>query len=649
MSPPDLLLREERILAGEGECELFLRGKRLLHNACPKGSTLSVTVRIPRHLGTTHLTLVLRDDGKERMRLPMRFCGIQGGRDVFRGSLRPPGCGLFFYRFYAEGALGSFWCLHAGGGKLFFSRKEAEGCLPLSVTEFAHPAPRWLFGGIIYHIFVDRFFRVGDPPAREGCFMHPVWEDGVPHYPSYPGGPLLCNDFFGGTLDGVTEKLSDLVALGVNCLYLSPIQEASSNHRYDTGNYERIDPMLGGEEAFFRLLSEAHRRGIRVVLDGVFNHTGSDSLYFNKAGRYPSLGAYQSEESPYYGWYTFREHPDRYDCWWGIDTLPRLNHADRTLREYLLGEGGIVARYARAGIGGFRLDVADELEDSFLEALSDRLKALTPDAVLIGEVWEDAALKISYGKRRRYYLGRELDGVMNYPLRTGLITYFRSGDVAPLRYALKAVLANMPPRIAAGTMNLLGTHDTVRALTALVGADPSGYTTAELAAMTLPPEEYRRGRELLIIAYLALATLPGVPSVFYGDEVGMQGYGDPLNRRPYPWHRRDRTLLAAYRRIGRMRRREPVYREGEMRLLHLTSSLLIFSRSAGRRTVITVINRSAGGLRLCFDRAVRELLFGRRERRFLLGARSGGVYRTVRGARLTIRTDRGEVILPDGQ
>ena len=640
-----LFLREERVLAGEGHCELHMRGRRLFHNACPLGGTVHIPVLLPRRLGTCRLFCVITDDGGEVCRLAMRYRGISRGQDAYEAVYRPTRSGLFFFSFFGSGAQGEFFGMRAGAGRLFFTRRAEGVYFPLTVTDFRYPAPKWLHGGIIYHVFVDRFCRRGSSPLREGVLMHEDWAHGIPVYPPYPGGPLLNNDFFGGTLDGITEKLSDLVALGVNCLYLSPIFEAVSNHKYDTGNYEKIDPMLGGETAFFRLLAKARQRGIRVVLDGVFNHTGSDSMYFNKQGRYPTLGAYQSKDSPYYGWYTFHHYPDRYEAWWGIDTLPRLDHSAPGIREYFLGKQGVIARYASAGIAGLRLDVADELEDSFVEGVKDCLAEHVQDSVLFGEVWEDAALKISYGKRRRYYLGRELDGVMNYPLREGLIAYFRSGEVAPLRYALEEVLANMPPRMAAAAMNVLGTHDTVRVLTALVGADPCDYTMDELAAMSLSPQEYKRGREVLILAYLALCTLPGVPTVFYGDEVGMQGYADPLNRRPYPWHKRDRVLLSAYRRIGRMRRQETVFREGEMRLLHLEAELFVVCRMQGRRVVLTVINRGKRGLHVHFDRTVRSLLEKGSERCFFLPAVSGGVYRTVRGTRLLLFYDRGERVV----
>ena len=644
MIAPALSLREDRLLSGAGECELFLGGRPVFENAVDVGRPLRIVVRLPRRVGATGLSCVLSRDEGEVLRLSMRHRGTFGGEDVYECLFRPSAAGLFFFCFFGKSPSGDFFGMRGAAGRaLSLSRAGAGAHFQLTVTDFAYPTPHWLLGGIIYHIFVDRFRRTGSPSVRAGAVLNPDWEGGVPRYPEYPGGPLENNDFFGGTLDGITEKLSELRRLGVNCLYLSPIFESASNHRYDTGDYERIDPLLGGEAAFLRLLAAARRHRMRVVLDGVFNHTGSDSRYFNKFGRYPTLGAYQSKASPYFEWYRFSEHPDKYESWWGIDTLPRLSYESPALRELLFGEGGIIARYAAKGIGGFRLDVVDELPDEVVEKIKARLASVSPEAVLFGEVWEDASCKVAYGVRRRYYTGRELDGVMNYPLREGLIAYFRCGDVRPLCYALTEVLPNMPRRIAALTMNLLGTHDTVRVLTALVGEEAGGRSPAELAIAALSPSEYRRGRRLLILAYLSLATLPGIPSIFYGDEVGMEGYADPLNRRPYPWHRRDTGLLSAYRRIGRMRRREPTLRTGGFRLLYLDTSLFVFSRFCGRRVTVTVINRATRGVALRFDRSVTPLYGAeRRGERFLLYPETGAVFRTVRGTQLRLCYDDGE-------
>ncbi len=634
----ELRIKEERLAGGGGECRLFWRGRPLYENCADVGAHLSLTLTLPRRLASREVDVTLTLDGGEEERLSMRYLGLREGCDLYEAELVLCEVGLYRYAFSVQSPFGEFFGTMDGiGRRVAFAREKRGRLFQILSTRFSYPPPRWLYGGIIYHVFVDRFRPAGDPPLRDDAILNPDWEEGIPAYPKKRGEPLENNEFFGGTLDGIAEKLSDIAALGVNCLYLSPIFEAYSNHKYDTGDYERIDAMFGGEVAFSHLLAEAERYGIRIVLDAVFNHTGSDSVYFNKKGRYPSVGAYQSIDSPYYPWYRFTCHPEEYESWWGIDILPRLDPAVPSLRDFFVGEGGIVDRYARMGIGGLRLDVVDELTDDFVTDIKARLASSVPDAVLYGEVWEDASHKVAYGVRKRYYEGRQLDGVMNYPLRTGLIEYLRTGATERLSYALLEVLPNMPKRIADATMNLLGSHDTVRILTALAGKSEAGYTMEELASLRLTEEEYERGRRLLILGYLILATLPGVPSIYYGDEVGLEGYSDPFNRRPYPWHRRDAVMLTAYRQIGKMRRSESILRDGRFRPIVLADEVFVFLRTKGKRALLVAVNRGKREMSLTFSSPVR-ILFGRsaRCRSYTLAHEEGAAFSVPRGTRLRL-------------
>jgi hypothetical protein len=235
----------------------------------------------------------------------MTYCGIANGGDVYECRAAIDVAGLYFYCFLGEGTGGSFYGMRSASGRLGFSRTAAAAHFQLTVTEEVYPAPAWLYGGIIYHIFVDRFARGGRVPRRADAILRTDWEGATPAYPAERGGHLENNEFFGGTLFGIAARMGRLASLGVSCLYLSPILEAYSNHKYDTGCYERVDAMLGGERGLASLLRAAERYGIRVILDGVFNHTGSDSVYFNKRGRYATVGAYQSSASPYYRWYSY--------------------------------------------------------------------------------------------------------------------------------------------------------------------------------------------------------------------------------------------------------------------------------------------------------------------------------------------------------
>ncbi len=619
-------LKEER--EAFGECTLLSRGRPLFYRSVAVNTPLRVRLRIDRRIGAYRVELRIGRERGKTLKKRLSFCGLSGDCELYSATVRPRERGLFLFDFCIRTKAGILYSNRDPVGQAMrFVRSEGGRPHQLTVTDFHHPEPRWLLGGVIYHVFVGRFAKGGRVPKRSDAVLNHDWEGGCPAFPAYPGAPLKNNEFFGGTLWGVAEKMPYLASLGVRLVYLSPIFEAYSNHKYDTGDYQRIDAMFGGERAFSHLLKVASSYGIRVLLDGVFNHTGDDSVYFNRYGRYESAGAYQSKKSPYYDWYRFSRYPDEYTAWWGISILPRIHPSEsESCRAFFVGREGVIATYARRGIAGFRLDVVDELNDGFVTDIRARLTENGQACILYGEVWEDASNKVAYGVRKSYYNGRELDGVMNYPLREGLISYFRRGETDKLFYALSEVLPNMPKRIADLTMNLLGTHDTLRILTALAGEDPAGHSNEELSLMRLSNEERSRGIRLLKMAYLTLATLPGIPTVYYGDEVGHEGYADPLNRRPFPWHRMEEELLLAYRLIGSLRRREPAYRRGEFFLLHLSKKYLIFSRRSRKRELLTVINRSEEDLLLRFEKPVKEALFGKQSgRKIRVEKESGSV------------------------
>lgn len=575
-----------------GKASAFENGKDAYgRHAFDLHSTLQYRFYLPRLLGARGGVLSLYSDktGACVAEYPLRYLESQRDEDVFLCALSPlpREAGLYFCQLAFASPYGDIEAV--GGNHFRFAPKSGASVFQLTLCDFAYEEPAWLKGGVIYHIFVDRFFRGGNAPLRQDAILNEDWDNGIPQFPDYPGAPLANNMFFGGDLEGITKKLPYIASLGVCCIYLSPIFRAYSNHKYDTGDYMEIDEMFGGKKAFVALLKAAKKLGIRIVLDGVFNHTGADSLYFNRYGTYKTLGAYQSTESPYYSWYKFRQFPNDYECWWNIEILPRLHTENEACRAYFLGDEGVIATYAAMGIGGMRLDVADELSSSFIQGIKRRLTEKVPDAVLYGEVWEDASNKIAYERRTSYYHGRELDGVMNYPLRTGLIAYLRDKDEGALAYYFNEVLPNMPKRAADLAMNLLGTHDTLRILTALGGKSPEGYTNEALSRLRMTPSERARGLRRLASAYTVLATLPGVPCIYYGDEVGVEGYSDPFNRMPFPWGREDKTLLAHYRALGELRMRD-AYKEGELRLLRLDKACLAFLREGKEADYLTLYN-----------------------------------------------------------
>lgn len=585
-------------------------------NAVKKGSEANFSILISSHLAITKIEAQLRSDHNSEVHLSYTLNWVNSieGWDNFSIAIPTQNLdvGLYWISVCAY-TVNSVFYTHSDGDSFYLSKDiHKQSAIQLTVYDRKYPTCDWLSGGIIYHIFVDRFARGTATPVADGAMLCTNWENPHVQYPAYPGAPLKNNQFFGGNLSGIIEKLPYLKSLGVSCLYLSPIFKAKSNHKYDTGDYMQIDPSFGDTAVFADLIEKANSNGMRIILDGVFNHTGDDSRYFNRHGSYNDLGAYQSQSSPYASWYFFKNFPDDYESWWGIEILPKLNLKAPDCRNYFLSENGVVAHYAKLGIGGMRLDVADELDDDFIRTVKKRLAQANPDNVLFGEVWEDASNKIAYGTRKTYYLGDELDGVMNYPLRSGILSFLKEGKTEPLQYALGQIIKNAPNEIANLQMNLLGSHDTERVLSALGDISFEGKTNDEIAEMSMTLQQRKKALSLLKMAYVIQATVPGIPSIYYGDEVGMEGYKDPFNRLPFPWHSIETDLFEHYQAVGMIRRENSVYRNGEFKLLKIDPKTLIFSRKTETESFISAINRSDKPLYIETDGTSELLLYGHR-------------------------------------
>ena len=367
--------------------------------------------------------------------------------------------GLFFYHFEAETPEGRVYTRTDGVNCTLEKAFCNEWQLSIYSEEFE--APSWLDGGVIYHIFVDRFAKGSYSFKRSDTVYNDDWENGVPEYPEKPGDDFPNNTHFGGNLYGAAEKLAYLSELGVTCVYLSPVFKAYSNHKYDTGDFLKVDENFGGDEALSLFIKKAAERGIAVILDGVFNHVGVDSVYFNKYGKYPSVGACQSKESAYYEWFSFEEYPDRYDCWWSVKNLPKIRKTDSFLTFIC---DTVIPKYMRMGLSGWRLDVVDELPRDFTERITASVKQCKKDAYIVGEVWEDASNKIAYDERKQYFLGKQLDSVMNYPLKDAVIEFVLYRDSAKLKLTLQTLYEHYPPHKLRHIMNIVGTHDTERIL-----------------------------------------------------------------------------------------------------------------------------------------------------------------------------------------
>ena len=547
------------------------------------GEEITLTFGVRDDLAATAVRLFVRKgENVEEYRMPFAF--REEGYSYYKTTFALKDWGVYFYRFEVD----SYGFTHYVGRTEDGSALGGDFLKEWQITVYDETASRPWGGELVYHIFVDRFCRVG--PAR---FEVPVggtakeWDDDVGLTDA--DGTYHARDFFGGNLKGIQSKLDYLSELGVTCLYLSPIFESCSNHRYDTGDWSKIDPMLGTEADFADLLKAAAERGMRVMLDGVFNHSGSDSIYFNRDGHYDSVGAYQSEDSPYRDWYTFL--PDgKYEAWWGIENVPTLNKDCEGVRRYLFGKDGPVAHWSKYLVN-WRLDVVDELPDSYLDELIDCVHSVNPSAKIIGEVWEDATTKWSYGVERHYFTHHQLDGVMNYVFKDAILAYCQGGK--PFDFACKVMdlVENYPRACLDRSLTLVGSHDTWRAINVLAGINTTGWSKERKRNYRLDPFAYRLGMDRLMLAAALQYTLPGTPSLYYGDELGVQGFDDPINRRTMPWDNPNETLLKFYRKLGTLRRQLATSLQGGVRFV-AHDNLLVMLRGEGDNEIAVVVNSS---------------------------------------------------------
>ena len=555
------------------------------------GQECTLNLHIPSSVGAKSVVCQFnQENGTPFQETALALHEKRGAYDIFRGTFRLETPGLYFYYFRIRTDGNAFRLFKQGND----TNMEAGDLWQVSCIPEDFTTPDWAKGATIYQIFPDRFYKEGNCDLTgklQPYTVHHNWYDEVEWQPT-PEGKVLNNDFFGGNFNGIRHKLPYIASLGVNIIYLNPISKSFSSHRYDTGDYKTPDPMLGTVDDFKALCDAAHALGIRIVLDGVYSHTGSDSLYFNKEGTFPGVGAYQSKHSPFYSWYTFRNYPDSYQCWWDFDTLPTVKKMDPAFVDYIItGEDSVVAHWLKLGADGFRLDVVDELPNEFTLLLKQRIRQIKPDALLIGEVWEDASNKIAYGVRRRYFVDGMLDSAMNYPFRTAILKFLRGEDEGQgIRDTVMTILENYPPQVAACNMNLLGTHDTPRILTALV--DDFDGSREEKAKRHLIGSQLTLAKNRLMLASFLQYMLPGAPSLYYADEAGMEGYKDPFNRRTYPWNNEDPQLLRHFRSLGKLRKEHKALRMGSTRFFRAWGNKLGFIRTLEGKQVKIYLNCS---------------------------------------------------------
>ena len=556
-----------------------------LKGAFNQNTILKYIVKIPRDKGVRRVCLLLSEDEfyveNESNRIEFLWEDLEDGIDIYSCELNLSEykTGIYFINICYESCKKAI--------QIYDKFDYRRQITIYKENNDNSPIPE----GIMYHIFVDRFYSSGKSPIKKSAVFNPDWDNGTPEYGEKPGTDIKNNMVFGGDLYGIAEKMDYIASLGTEYLYLSPIFDAYSNHKYDTGNYMKVDEGFGGEEALKELINTANKYNIKIILDGVFNHTGDDSLYFNKYGHYDSQGAYNSKKSPYYNWYNFRKFPDNYEAWWDIKILPRVNSSDDNYLNYICGENGVVDKWMNMGINGWRLDVADELSNKFLEKFHYSVKNKNKTSIIIGEVWENASNKISYNLRRKYFQGNQLDSVMNYPLRDAIISLMKNKNTDNFINMVQIIGYQYPDKVKNRLMNLLSTHDTERIITVLAGKELDNNNNELLSKTFLTKTEYRKGFKAVKTAYALLYFMPGIPSVFYGDEIGMEGYHDPFCRRPFKWNNVHKNpFLNYFKKLGVLRKQHSAFHCDDLKIEYYDHKRFILSRTDNNEKLIFACN-----------------------------------------------------------
>lgn len=564
--------------------------------AVEEGTTIHLRILLPRDLHTQRADLAVKYDYDYNWKyFGFFWCGtFDDATEIWEADFTPNKIGLYWYGFKLQTKYGLRYIVPSDPYNISTIETSPGRSWQLTCYKKGFTTPKWPVGGVMYQILPDRFNFSGEEKnlTRTDFQRNTDWY-ALPQWWPNENGEITNSDFFMGDLKGITQKLDYLEELGVSCIYLNPISEAYSNHRYDTGDYSKVDPILGTNEDFINLCAEAKKRGIHVINDGVYSHTGSDSKYFNRNGRYgENTGAYRDQNSPYYSWYKFNNWPNDYHSWWGFYTLPEVNETDPKFNEYINGKDGIVRTYMRYGNSGWRLDVADELPDEFMENLRKAVKEEDPEGFIVGEVWEDASNKESYGARRKFLLGEELDSVMNYVFRNAILDFCRGADAKYVMNQIMSVIENYPRPVLRVLMNSLSTHDTERALTVIAGEPLNGRDRQWQANQKLSYDQRKRGTALLKLAVGMQYTLPGFPCVYYGDEAGLEGYRDPFNRCCYPWGREDKELIEWHKALGNLRKSCSPLWDGDFVKVTADKNFLSYIRLDSKSSLYCAFNAS---------------------------------------------------------
>lgn len=559
------------------------------------GNDYKISIKMPDTLGFIDDVKLIVEARNVRHEIPLEFIEHKDGYVYFEGESFLAIKALYHYYFYFT----------ANKEGKFFKKygNENDSNIPLGdkwKMSVNFNVPDWAKGKIMYHIFVDRFNRGSTEPLPKmpRRTTYASFNDEMIVGPNEEG--IWNADFYGGDLKGIEEKLDYIASLGVTILYLSPVVWSQSNHRYDAADYETVDPYAGCNDDLKSLCDKAHEKGMKVVLDAVFNHTGNDSKYFNEFNTFPELGAYQSPDSIYYPFYRkyYANNQTYFGYWWGMPNLPVCDGNSKEWQEYIYGEHGVIDKWFELGIDGLRLDVADELSDEFIKGIKKAVKRNKKDGFVIGEVWKNPM------RMNRGYMdsGRGLDSVMNYVLVDALVRYIKYGDYYKLKGVIDELKYEYPDEVLHALMNFTSTHDISRAID-IFGSNEFQYG-AEWAwdlkdhenremqkAYELSKDEYQNGKNLYELYAFTLTFFPGILSIFYGDELGLEGLGNLANRKPFPGSK-DESLLSFFRWIGKIRKKESFLEKAGLEVVELNDKYLIFEREKDKDRMLVAVNRT---------------------------------------------------------
>ena len=553
-----------------------------------------VLIQIPTSVGwIEHMKFVV-EKGNERLLFPMKHLKNENNMVFFETNINLESRAIYHYCF---SCLINNQFTYIKKDNIMNNSINRHEMWKMSVN---FDVPEWAKGKVMYHIFVDRYRRGSKETMKvmPRRIIHNSWDEEMVIGPDKDG--IWNNDFYGGDLKGIIDTLDYIKSLGVDIIYLSPIVWSQSNHRYDTSDYENVDPYAGCNDDLACLCKKAHSMGIKVILDAVFNHTGNDSKYFNEYGTFNTVGAFQSKDSPYINFYkTHSENGKTYfNHWWGMPNLPVCNGESIEWQNYILGEGGIIDKWFSLGIDGLRLDVADELTDDFIEKIRIAVKRNKEDGFILGEVWKNPM------RMNRGYIetGKGMDSVMNYSLIDAMIRYFKYGDVNKISYVIKDILNEYPKDTINTLMNFTSTHDISRAINIFATNDFQEY--GEWAwnlnnhdlnwckNFKLTSEQYKYSRDIYEAYIFALTFMPGILSIFYGDEIGMEGIGNLANRKPFTWNHMDKKLLYFFRKMGLIRQKEQFLTEADLNILDINKQFLMFERVFNDEKALIAVNRT---------------------------------------------------------